>query len=101
MPRRKQAKRTTVRTCERFCAWHTNTDCRCGQSRNGYVVHHGDSGGPLLSANEQDERLILGVNVLAYSSIVELQEQSKEGALAVSAASITQFLASQVIGSVR
>jgi protease YdgD len=63
------------------------------------IVHHGDSGGPLLSANEEDEGLILGFNVLAYSPMVELEEQSKEGAVALSAASITQFLASRVVGS--
>jgi V8-like Glu-specific endopeptidase len=57
------------------------------------VIHHGDSGGPLLSADE--EGLILGVNVLGYSLLVELQEQSKEGGMAVSAATISEFLASQ------
>jgi V8-like Glu-specific endopeptidase len=62
------------------------------------VTHHGDSGGPLLSAD--DEGLIMGVNVLGYSLLVELEEQSKEGGVAVSAASISDFLASQVVSSI-
>ena len=57
------------------------------------VAHHGDSGGPLLSTD--DEGLILGVNVLGHPLLVELQEQSKEGGMAVSAATISEFLASQ------
>jgi protease YdgD len=59
------------------------------------VLHHGDSGGPLLSANEDEEGLIFGVNSLGYHPLVELKEQSKEGGVAVGAASITEFLASQ------
>ena len=54
------------------------------------ITHSGDSGGPLLSAD--DDGLILGVQVLAYSLLVQLQEQSKEGGVAVSASSITEFL---------
>ena len=61
------------------------------------VTHHGDSGGVLLSAD--DEGLILGVNNLGYNLLVELREQSKEGGVAVSAASITEFLGSQVVGN--
>jgi V8-like Glu-specific endopeptidase len=57
------------------------------------VTHHGDSGGPLLSADE--EGLILGVNVLGHPLLVQLQEQSKEGGMAVSAATISEFMASQ------
>jgi protease YdgD len=59
------------------------------------VVHHGDSGGPLLSADGDAEGLILGVNSLGYSPLVELQEQSKEGGIAVAAASVSEFLALQ------
>ena len=62
------------------------------------VTHHGDSGGPLLSAD--DEGLILGVNVLGHSLLVELEEQSKEGGIAVSAASIAEFLASRGVSSI-
>ena len=61
------------------------------------VTHHGDSGGVLLSAD--DEGLILGVESLGYNLLVELREQSKEGGVAVSAASITEFLGSQVVGN--
>ena len=64
------------------------------------VVHHGDSGAPLLSADGDDEGLILGINVTGYSKLVELEDQSREGGLAVSAAGITEFLASQVVGSI-
>jgi len=53
------------------------------------ITHSGDSGGPLLSANDDT---ILGVQVLTYSLLVQLREQSKEGGVAVSAASITEFL---------
>jgi protease YdgD len=59
------------------------------------ITHQGDSGGPLLSAD--DEGLILGVNVLGHSRRVVLEDQSKGGGIAVSAASIAEFLASQVI----
>lgn len=62
------------------------------------VTHHGDSGGPLLSAD--DEGLILGVNVLGHSLLVELREQSKEGGMAISAATISEFMASQVVSSI-
>ncbi len=57
------------------------------------VGHHGDSGAPLLNAD--DEGLILGVHVLGFSLLVELQEQSKKGGWAVSSESIMQFLGSQ------
>jgi protease YdgD len=62
------------------------------------VTHHGDSGGPLLSADE--EGLILGVNVLGHPLLVELEEQSREGGVAVSAAKISEFLASQPVVSI-
>jgi protease YdgD len=58
------------------------------------VVHHGDSGSPLLGADGDDEGLILGVNVTGYSKLVELQDQSRGGGLTVSAASIIEFLSS-------
>jgi protease YdgD len=64
------------------------------------VVHHGDSGAPLLSADGDDEGLILGINVSAYSKLFELEDQSREGGLAVPAAGITEFLASRVVGSI-
>jgi hypothetical protein len=61
-------------------------------------VHHGTSGGALLSGD--DEGLILGVEIFMYSPGVKPGEQSKEGGWAVSAATITEFLGSQVVGSV-
>ncbi len=61
------------------------------------VTHHGDSGGALLSAD--DEGLILGVNTLGYALLVQLREQSKEGGAAVSAASITEVIGTQLVGS--
>jgi protease YdgD len=57
------------------------------------VAHHGDSGGPVLSRD--DEGLILGVSVLVPGLLVELREQSKKAGIAVSAASISEFLGSQ------
>jgi V8-like Glu-specific endopeptidase len=54
------------------------------------MAHHGDSGGPLLS--KDDEGLILGVNVLARR--IDFREQPKKSGTAVSAASISEFLAS-------
>ena len=62
------------------------------------VLHQGDSGGPLLSAD--DEGLILGVNVLGPSKRIALEDQSKEGGIAVSAASIAEFLASRVVSEI-
>jgi protease YdgD len=56
------------------------------------VVHHGDSGSPLLDADGDDEGLILGLNVTAYSKLVELQDQSRQGGLTVSTVSIIEFL---------
>ncbi len=55
------------------------------------VTHHGDSGGPLLSADGDDEGLILGINIIGYSSLAELREQSKEGGGAISAAKIAEL----------
>ena len=54
------------------------------------ITHSGDSGGPLLRAD--DESVIVGLQVLGYSSLVQLREQSKEGGVAVSAAKIAKFL---------
>ena len=62
------------------------------------VVHHGTSGGALLSGD--DEGLILGVEIFMYSPGVKPGEQSKEGGWAVSAVTITEFLGSQVAGSI-
>jgi len=57
------------------------------------VTHQGDSGGPLLSRD--DEGLILGVNVLVSNlKRVDFREQSKKWGAAVSAANISEFLAS-------
>jgi len=58
------------------------------------IVHHGDSGSPLLSADGDEGGLILGINVAGYSLLVELQDQSKKGGMTVSASSITEFLSS-------
>ena len=59
------------------------------------IAHHGDSGGPLLSGDEDAEGLIIGVNSLGYSRLVELKDQSKEGSAAAAAWAIKQSLASQ------
>lgn len=64
------------------------------------VTHHGDSGGPLLGSDGNNEGLIWGINIGGYPLLVELREQSKEGGVAVSAATITDFLASRVVGSI-
>ena len=58
------------------------------------IVHHGDSGSPLLSADGDEGGLILAINVAGYSLLVELQDQSKKGGMTVSASSITEFLSS-------
>ena len=58
------------------------------------VVHHGDSGSPLLDADGDDEGLILGLNVTGYSKLVELQDQSRQGGLTVSTVNIMEFLSS-------
>ena len=57
------------------------------------VTHQGDSGGPVLSKG--DEGMILGINVLVPNPIrLDYREQSKKWGAAVSAASISEFLAS-------
>jgi protease YdgD len=57
------------------------------------VTHQGDSGGPLLSKDAQG--LILGVNVLVPNLMrFDFREQSEKWGAAVSAASISEFLAS-------
>jgi V8-like Glu-specific endopeptidase len=56
------------------------------------VTHAGDSGGPILS--KDDEGLILGVNVLGPDLRVEFRQQSFKWGAAVSAASISEFLSS-------
>lgn len=58
------------------------------------IIHHGDSGGPLLSEDDA-EGLIWGVNSLGYSQLVELKDQSKAGGAAAAAWAIGQSLASQ------
>ena len=55
------------------------------------VTHHGDSGGALLSADGDDEGLILGINIFGYSSPAELRAHSKEGGGAISAAKIAEL----------
>jgi V8-like Glu-specific endopeptidase len=59
------------------------------------IAHHGNSGGPLLSGDEDAGGLIIGVNSLGYSKLVELKDQSKEGSAAAAAWAIKQSLASQ------
>jgi protease YdgD len=56
------------------------------------VIHHGDSGGPLLGEDDA-EGLIWGVNSLGYSQLVELKDQSKAGGAAAAAWAIGQSLA--------
>lgn len=63
------------------------------------VIHHGDSGGPLLSGDEDEEGLILGINVGGYTQIQELHDQSRHGGLVVSTTPIAEFLARQVVGA--
>jgi len=58
------------------------------------IVHHGDSGGPLLSEDDA-EGLIWGVNSLGFSPLVELKDQAKGGSAAAAAWAIQQSLASQ------
>jgi TPR repeat protein len=53
------------------------------------VTHPADSGGPLLS--KDDEGLILGINTLGLRA--DPREPSKKGGAAVSAASISEFIA--------
>jgi protease YdgD len=61
---------------------------------NDCIIHHGDSGGPLLGEDDA-EGLIWGVNSLGYSQLVELKDQSKAGGAAAAAWAIQQSLASQ------
>jgi hypothetical protein len=56
------------------------------------VTHVGDSGGPVLS--KDDEGLILGVNNVGPDLRVRFQKQSLKWGVAVTAASIAEFLAS-------
>jgi hypothetical protein len=58
------------------------------------IVHHGDSGGPLLGEDDA-EGLIWGVNSLGYSQLVELKDQSKAGGAAAAAWAIAQSQASR------
>jgi protease YdgD len=62
---------------------------------NNCIIHHGESGGPLMSAGDDGEGLIIGVTVLGYSKLVELKDQSKEGGAAAAAWAIQQSLGSQ------
>ena len=50
--------------------------------------------------SDREEGLILGVNILGHPLLVELEEQSKEGGVAVSAATISEFMASQPVVSI-
>jgi protease YdgD len=59
------------------------------------IIHHGDSGGPLISAAKGAEGVIIGVISLGYSKLEELKDQAKEGGAAAAAWSIKQSLASQ------
>jgi protease YdgD len=59
------------------------------------IVHHGDSGGPVMSADGNADGLIIGINSLGYSPLVELKDQSKEGSAAAAAWAIKQSLVSQ------
>jgi protease YdgD len=63
------------------------------------VVHQGDSGGPLLSTD--DEGLIFGVNVIGPSRRAALEDQSIKWGISVSAASISEFLASRVVSEIQ
>jgi len=56
------------------------------------VTHRGDSGGPLLSRD--DEGLILGVNNLGPDLRVHIKDQSVKWGAAAPAASVAKFLAS-------
>jgi protease YdgD len=56
------------------------------------VINFGDSGGPLLSGDGKDEGLIVGVNVAVLKN-------GPQWGVAVSTAGVTEFLASQVVGS--
>jgi protease YdgD len=61
------------------------------------IINGGDSGGPILNANEQEEGLIWAINsgrALGDEAILP-----KEGGVAVSAASIADFLLSHPVGS--
>jgi protease YdgD len=53
------------------------------------VTHQGDSGGPILSKDDDD--VVLGVNVLAPNLRSDFREQSKRGGIAVSAAGISEL----------
>jgi protease YdgD len=66
---------------------------------NTCIIHHGDSGGPLLSADKGAEGLIIGVITLGHDKLEELKDQSMEGGAASAAWAIKQSLASQ--GTVR
>jgi protease YdgD len=57
------------------------------------VIHSGDSGAPFLSRD--DESLILGVSSIVPNLLVQLRDQSTKWGIAVSAASISEFLGSQ------
>ena len=57
--------------------------------RHDCVAHPADSGGPLLS--KDDEGLILGINAIGL--LVDPRSPSTKGGAAVSAASISEFLA--------
>jgi protease YdgD len=58
------------------------------------AIQHGDSGGPLLSRDANDDGLIVGINVIKYRTL------SKQGGESISTANITEFLTTQVVESI-
>jgi protease YdgD len=77
-------------------------DCRIELlSTDGKLIAHdcelrrGDSGGPLLSADTPEKHLLVGINVSAPITL----ERSRHWGVAVSAASVAEFLALQAVRS--
>jgi protease YdgD len=67
---------------------------------NDCAISPGDSGGPLLGGTGVEEDLILGVNSLGFRGDAETDKLPKGGGVAVAAASISDFLATQAAGTV-
>jgi protease YdgD len=102
-PRPGRAVKTAGYNQERLQMLTADLHCRIELiSMDGKLIAHdcvtqpGDSGAPLLSGDGSEEGLIVGVNLGGF----EYLEQSGYLSVAVSAASITEFLASQVVGSI-